>query len=445
MNIEFISNDFVQNVVRENPKPLNELGEFVYYRTYSRWLEHRGRREFWHETVKRAIEYNMALGYKHMRDIGYKINLKEMKEEAEKLFKNIYETKQFPSGRTLWLGNANEKVNKDFVLGNFNCSFLTITKWDDLVDLFYLLMVGCGVGLKSTKKMAANMPKIKVNTKLLHSEYKPVPVEQRLENTKVVKMDNGFAKIYVGDSKNGWVEALREYFYLLTKPENEDIHTIKISYNSVRPRGERLKTFGGTASGHQPLMEMFEGIDKVFKNQIDPDLSPIEADEKGYGHVRPIHILDIANFIGANVVVGGVRRTSEIFLFDADDYESMFAKYGINGLWTEEQLQQHKEVGKILDAKGIKPKWFDDIKAIGDARKGLDHRRMSNNSVAFTKKPSREDLHLQFLILKGEGEPCFVNLEEAARRVAKAIGYKKPSRSLLESIMVAIGLNPLTA
>lgn len=101
-----------------------------------------------------------------------------------------------------------------------------------------------------------------------------------------------------------WVNALREYFKLLTEKEYEFVHTIKISYNSVRPRGERLKTFGGTASGHEPLKEMFLGIDKVLKNQIDPSLKPIVADEKGYGQVRPIHILDIANLIGANVVVG---------------------------------------------------------------------------------------------------------------------------------------------
>lgn len=67
---------------------------------------------------------------------------------------------------------------------------------------------------------------------------------------------------------------------------------------------------------------------------------------------------------------------------------------------------------------------------------------MSNNSVAFTKKPSREELHLQFVLLQGEGEPCYVNLEEAARRVAKAIGYKNPSQSLLNKIMDEIGLNP---
>lgn len=167
-----------------------------------------------------------------------------------------------------------------------------------------------GVGFKSTKKLASKMDKIRVNTTLLHSDYNPVEVEQRLEDTKVVKMENGFAKIYVGDSKDGWVNSLREYFKLLTQPENEDIHTIKISYNSVRPKGERLKTFGGTASGHEPLKEMFEGIDDVLKNKIDTYLTPIETDEKGYGAVRPIHILDIGNLIGANVVVGGKQTNA---------------------------------------------------------------------------------------------------------------------------------------
>ena len=438
--MEFLSTKFVEGYIKENPNPLTELGEFVYYRTYSRWLDSKGRREYWHETVKRAIEYNMALQYKHMLDLGFNVNLKAMRDEARELFKSIYHTKQFPSGRTLWLGNANEKVNKDFALGNFNCSFLNISKWDDLGDLFYLLMVGTGVGFKSTKKLAKGMKPIRVNTTLLHSEYKPVEVEQRLEDTKVVEFKNGFAKIYIGDSKNGWVDGLRKYFELLTEEKYEHIHTVKISYNSVRPKGERLKTFGGTASGHEPLKEMFVGIDNILKNKIDTYLEPIVADEKGYGVVRPIHILDIGNLIGANVVVGGVRRTAEIFLFDFDDYESMFAKFGLNGTWTEQQLRQHIELGELLEKEGIKPVWFDKYTTYAEAnveqqrlfsqsiegltdveikerneiieelsqliaennvRAGLDHRRMSNNSIAFEKKPTREYLHIVFQMLRG--------------------------------------------
>lgn len=140
--MEFLSTEFVMDYVEKNPKPLTELGEFVYYRTYSRWLDDKGRREYWHETVKRAIEYNMALAYKHMVDLDMQIDIQSMKEEAKELFKSIYNTNQFPSGRTLWLGNANPTVNKDFALGNFNCSFLNIETWDDIGELFYLLMVG---------------------------------------------------------------------------------------------------------------------------------------------------------------------------------------------------------------------------------------------------------------------------------------------------------------
>lgn len=140
--MEFLPVKFVEEYVEKNPKPLNELGEFVYYRTYSRWLEDKGRREYWHETVKRAIEYNMALEYKHMRDIGFKIDLKRMRDEAKEIFDSVYQTKQFPSGRTLWLGNANEKVNRDFVLGNFNCAFTNVEEWGDLKEVFYALMVG---------------------------------------------------------------------------------------------------------------------------------------------------------------------------------------------------------------------------------------------------------------------------------------------------------------
>lgn len=145
--MEFLSPKFVMDYVEENPKPLNELGEFTYTRTYSRFLAGKGRREYWHETVKRAIEYNMALEYKHVRDLGFKPDLKRMTKEARELFKNIYNAKQFPSGRTLWIGNGNEKVNKDFVMGNFNCSFTNIEEWKDLKEVFYLLMVGKPMGL----------------------------------------------------------------------------------------------------------------------------------------------------------------------------------------------------------------------------------------------------------------------------------------------------------
>lgn len=150
-----------------------------------------------------------------------------------------------------------------------------------------------------------------------------------------------------------------------------------------------------------------------------------------------------------------VRRTAEIFLFDSDDYEVLLAKYGINGFWNEKHFEHHEKVRELLVKNGVKiPKWFDELsikhydKSVnGDqpfnfGRKGIEHRRMSNNSVAFTKKPSREKLALIFALLQGEGEPGFVNLEEAARRVANALGNKNPSRKYLERLMEKLGLNP---
>ena len=136
-----------------------------------------------------------------------------------------------------------------------------------------------------------------------------------------------------------------------------------------------------------------------------------------------------------------VRRTAEIFLFDEDDYESMFAKYGMNGIWTEEQLEQHHKVGKMLEKQGIKPVWFDDLK-IGSRREGIDHRRMSNNSIAFGRKPEKEFLDLVFELMQLEGEPGFVNLEEASRRILKNLGVEKPTRGQLDNIIYQIGLNP---
>ncbi|ATF11928.1 ribonucleoside-triphosphate reductase, adenosylcobalamin-dependent [Brevibacillus brevis X23] len=427
---QFLRDEFL-NQYPDFPIHMSPLGQFVYYRTYSRFVPEKGRRETWKETCRRSVDYNIKLAYQHLNKIGLYADSRAMEKEAEGLFDNMFNLRQFLSGRTLWVGGADNGVADLYPLANFNCSFLNIKSWDDLGDLFYLLLVGTGVGFKCTKEMAAGLGPIRTNVSLLSSEYRPLPKHQRLERSELNVLDNGFAKIYVGDSKEGWVESLRLYLQILTDSTYEHIHTVKISYNSVRPKGERLKRFGGTASGHEPLREMFEGIDKVLKNQIDQNLASIESDEKGYGKIRPIHILDIGNLIGANVVVGGVRRTAEIFLFDHDDYECMLAKYGINGFWTEDQLNHHRRVGELLGEH--KPVWFDSIQNVGDGRSGLDHRRMSNNSIAFTKQPTKSFLNLVFTLMQLEGEPGFINLEEANRRRPNAEGLNPCAEILLDS------------
>lgn len=429
-----LSTTFLDKYTQQE-SPLSPMGSFVFYRTYSRFSSKLGRRETWAEACQRAIEYNVGLAYSHIEKIGYKPDVKTLTKEAESLFDSMYNTRQFVSGRTLWIGGGENHVADKYPLANYNCSFTAIEKWDDLADLFYLLLVGTGVGFKCTPKMAANLPPIRANVEVLHDDYVPAPPEKRLERTKWIDLEQGYSKIYIGDSKEGWVEALRLFLDILTKHEYEHIKTVKFDYNSVRPRGERLKTFGGTASGPEPLMEMFEGFHKVLTNQIDSSLAPLQRAYQGYYQVRPIHILDMGNLIGNNVVVGGVRRTAEIFLMGSEDYETLLAKYAINGLWTNEQFKAHKRLGTQLDSVGKKPEWWDSITLENgqNSREGLDHRRMSNNSIVFAEQPNKKYLDMVFDMMRYEGEPGFFNEEEAARRRPNAVGTNPCGEILLDS------------
>lgn len=115
------------------------------------------------------------------------------------------------------------------------------------------------------------------------------------------------------------------------------------------------------------------------------------------------------------------HNTAEMFMFDANDYEVLFAKYGINGFYTQEELSHHQQLGHELEQLGIKPKWFDYLTQMfnqkGHAlREGLNHRRMSNNSILFETKPDLDYLRLLFKIIRYDGEPGLINLEEMKRR-----------------------------
>jgi ribonucleoside-diphosphate reductase alpha chain/ribonucleoside-triphosphate reductase len=473
------------------PSHMNTLGSFVYLRTYSRYLPELGRRETWKETVRRSVEYNVQLHIKHAKKIGIPFVFSELKQEAETWFDSMFNLDQFLSGRTLWVGGSDNGVADKYPLANFNCSFVNISKWEDLGDLFYLLLVGTGVGFKSTLNMAKNLAKIKTDVVVEHVPYEGK--KYHLEHSRMAKLVetedgqyepyadafwsddeeekeviefNGVYGIDVGDSKEGWVEALNLYIKLLTNRRYSDVHKIVFCYDAVRDKGARLKTFGGTASGPSPLQEMFSGFDRVLKNQVDVTLAPIEVDEDGYGHVRPVHILDMGNLIGNNVVVGGVRRTAEIFLFDADDFESLWAKYGVNGYWKEKDFQKHEKLKAYLDEKGIVyPEWFEKIGVRNydeninidfvtkEPRReedgslspfnfgtGFYHRAMSNNSIAFIDKPVFDFLDMVFKIMEAEGEPGFINLYEASRRRLVQMGITDPK--LIREYAELIGLNP---
>ena len=361
-NHKLLTDEFISKYKHlPNPFP-TQLGQFVYYRTYSRWLPLEKRREYWWETVRRAVEFNCNLVLTSQR-------------EAEALYDNIFHLKQFLAGRTLWTGGTG--VSLKYPMANFNCSFTVLDKFSIFKDLFYLLMIGSGVGVRVLKDDVQKLPKIRTNVKIIHEAYSPVPREDR-EDLTGITFQKDTAHIVVGDSKEGWVQSLDYYMSIISKKEYRDINTIIFNYDNVRPKGEKLKTFGGTASGYESLEKMFTKIDKVVKKDFFGQ----------YKKLKPVDCMDIANIIGQNVVVGGVRRTSEVILFDPDDQDILNAK---NNLYEQ------------IDGKWVK-------------NKEIDFREMSNNSIYYTSKPSREQLSWHVKQMRYSGEPGFMNAETAAKR-----------------------------
>nr|WP_204402465.1 ribonucleoside-triphosphate reductase, adenosylcobalamin-dependent [Alkaliphilus hydrothermalis] len=377
-----LTDEFI-NKYKHKPSPMKQLGEFVYYRTYSRWVPEEGRREYWWETVRRAVEYNCNL-------------IPTTREEAEALYDNIYNLKQFLSGRTFWVGDT--PVAKHYPMSNYNCSFLILDSFDAFKDLFYLLMIGSGVGARVLQEDIIKLPKVRNDYELIQEDYTPIAHSKREDNTSLMFSQNNIAIITVGDSKEGWIQSLDFFFKIIYSNEYRNIKIIKVNYDNVRPKGEKLKTFGGTASGHESLKNMFVKINKVIQNR-----GMVEGIERV--KLKPIDCLDIANIIGENVVVGGVRRTAEMVLIDPDDKECIDAK---TNLYKETDGQ-----------------WIVDEDII--------HRQMSNNSIYYTQKPTREVLHWQMERMRYSGEPAWINAEAAEKRRPNMKGVNPCGEILLDS------------
>ena len=200
---KLLTDEFI-NKYPDFPAHMNALGQFVYLRTYSRYLPEQGRRETWKETVRRSTEYNVNLAIKHIEDIGYKVDYDKYRKEAEEFFDNMFNLRQFLSGRTLWIGGADGGVADKYPLANFNCSFVSIKSWEDVGDLFYLLLVGTGVGYRSTKEMASNMPPVRSDIEIIHEPFTQRYPLVKEDTTQLFLINDGKkAVIHVGDSKEG--------------------------------------------------------------------------------------------------------------------------------------------------------------------------------------------------------------------------------------------------
>ncbi len=250
----------------------NPLGEFVYLRTYARWIESEKRRETWVETVDRYIAF--------MRE-----NLGDMLTEKEyaDVRGAIVRQEIMPSMRAMQFAGAPARKCNACV---YNCTYTAPTKLEDFAEIMYLSMQGCGVGFAAESENIQQLPQIAKQT----GEKLPTYA--------------------IADSKEGWCDALTHG--LTTWYRGSDV---AFDYSRIRPAGARLKTMGGKASGPDPLRALLTfARERILARQGR--------------RLRNIDAHDIICKIGECVVAGGVRRTAMISLSDLDDVEIRDAKKG---------------------------------------------------------------------------------------------------------------------
>jgi len=263
----------VRELVSESKKYFrNPLAEFVYYRTYARWIDEEGRRETWVETVDRYMAFMKE-------SLGTKLKQVEYDEVREAIVKQ----EAMPSMRLLqFAGKAARATN----VAAYNCSFIAPSKIQDFAEIMYVSMCGTGVGFSVESKNIQKLPQIKPQNGKKHPTY------------------------IIHDSKEGWADALA--FGMRAWFSGEDV---AFDYSHLRPAGARLKTMGGKSSGPQPLRELLDFSRQKILRKQGRRLSNLDAH-------------DVICKIGTCVVAGGVRRSAMISLSDLDDEEMRDAKKG---------------------------------------------------------------------------------------------------------------------
>ncbi len=265
--------EHVQKLVTESKKYFrNSLAEFVYYRTYARWIDEEGRRETWIETVDRYINF-MA------ENLGDKLTGAEYRELREAILKQ----EVMPSMRLMQFAGAAARSTN---VCAYNCSYIAPRTFRDFAEVMYVSMCGTGAGFSVESQNIQALPQIEVQT------GKKMPT------------------FVVPDSKEGWADALT--LGMETWFAGKDID---FDFSQLRPAGARLKTMGGKSSGPEPLRQLLEFTREKILNKQGKRLSNIDAH-------------DILCKIGDCVVSGGVRRSALISLSDLDDVEMRDAKKG---------------------------------------------------------------------------------------------------------------------
>tara|TARA_Y100000817_G_scaffold248920_1_gene201139 strand:- start:2333 stop:4276 length:1944 start_codon:yes stop_codon:yes gene_type:complete len=259
--------------------------EYIHLSRYARWDYSQGRRETWDETVNRYFDF-----FTEWLEEKHKFKLEN--GERTELENAVKQLKVMPSMRCLM--TAGPALKKENVAG-YNCSYVKVDSQRSFDEILYVLMNGTGVGFSVEEEFTNQLPVI--------------PDELYDTDTIVV----------VKDSKLGWAKAFKEIVSLLYGG-----HIPKWDVSKVRPAGAPLKTFGGRASGPEPLVDLFKFTINTFRNAVGRKLKPVECH-------------DIVCKTAEIVVVGGVRRSALISLSDLNDREMRFAK---SGQWWEQNVQR---------------------------------------------------------------------------------------------------------
>jgi len=357
---KLLTQNFLSKYIDKQP-PFGQLGLIVYLRTYSRFIPQLKRREKWWETCLRVVEYSFSLLPDKPRKPSY-FTPEKQKEEAEALFDTLFNLRGFTSGRTLFVGGS--EASKLYPSSNFNCSYTNVDTLKSFADAMYLLLLGCGVGYSVESKHVSKLPRFNTNIKVNFRAYNGKKSKDRRDDTVLITTGSTITSvehhILVGDSKEGWVEALSSFLAIHTQEFDRDV-AIYLDFDNVRPEGERLKTFGGRASGYIPLQTMFEEIhDRITSTDN--------------GVIDSVTAMDIMNSIAKAIVVGGVRRSSQIAFGDVDDTNFRDAK---KDLWSNPEKAKYSTT-----------------------------RVLSNNSVHLWERPTLARLEELFDTIKNNGEPA---------------------------------------
>ena len=315
---------------------MDQYREYIAASRYARYIDDKSRRETWEETVQRFIDYI----FERTPAIA------EDKETKEELFNAILNHELMPSMRALM--TAGKSADRDNTC-IYNCSYLPVDDPKSFDEAMFILLCGTGVGFSVEQRYISLLPEVPDN--LFDSQH----------------------TIAVHDSKEGWAKSLR---LLLAHLYSGEIPRWDVS--KVRPAGARLKTFGGRASGPEPLVDLFEFTVAMFKHAKGRKLNSLECH-------------DLMCKIGEVVVVGGVRRSAMISLSDLNDERIRHAKTG--------------------------PWW-----------ETAPHRALANNSAVYDETPTVGKFMEEWLSLYNShsGERGIFN-REAAKRTVEKFGHRDPN------------------